>query len=119
MNNTLRTAGILIMLSLSLLQAPRALQGQTSFGAIVGTITDQSEAAIPAPKTLPGRSSSLSNSSSNSKPRLRSVRDARPGVDQALARHWTKGMVSVSSDWLLDKAPGTGADCKPRIQGPP
>ena len=48
MNNLMRTIGICsIMMSLSMLQAPPALQGQTSFGAIVGAVTDQSDAAIP------------------------------------------------------------------------
>ena len=37
-----------IVLSLALVQAPSSLRGQTSFGTILGTVTDQSGAAIPA-----------------------------------------------------------------------
>ena len=49
MKNQLTTIGVCsIILSLSMFQAPSSLRGQTSFGTILGTVTDQSAAAIPA-----------------------------------------------------------------------
>ena len=48
MINAMRGAAIcLMLLGLLLFQAPRALRGQTSFGSILGTVTDPSKAAIP------------------------------------------------------------------------
>ena len=39
--------GVLLLLALSVIQALRPLHAQTSFGTIVGTVTDTSQAAIP------------------------------------------------------------------------
>jgi hypothetical protein len=49
MKSLLTTYGALsVLVGLALLQAPAALRGQTSFGTILGTVTDQSAGAIPA-----------------------------------------------------------------------
>ena len=89
MIKTMRVAAIcLMLLGLLLFQAPRALRGQASFGSILGTVSDQSDAAVPgAAVTVTNENTGISRAVRTGAGGSYTVPSLLPGIYSVKAEH--------------------------------